>query len=231
MDHIAAAGFNAVMTDAYGELLDARWARGLRGVVWLGWWDNGSCSWEHDDAWITEHVRALAGHPGVLAYYLGDEPSFGSCPGGPAAFRARTALVHALDPGRPTFTVIMTWDEAGQEEFPYGRWVGAVDILGLDVYPCVLGYSQCSYELIDQAVAAATRAGVPRYWAVVQDFQDDYHRLPAPAEIAAQFDRWNHSNMAGYFVFSWNYGAIALDTVPENVAMLRQQNALHGGPS
>lgn len=231
VDRIAAAGFSAVMTSVYREDLDPLQARGLRGVVWLGGWNNDTCSWKQDDAWVRAHVSAIAGHPAVLAYYLGDEPLYGACPGAPGLYRARTALVHALDPGRPTFTVIASWDELAGEEFPYGHWVGTVDILGFDVYVCSFRYAQCDFQQIDGAIAAAARYGVSRYWAVLQDFQDDYYRIPTPQEIATQFQHWDRSSMAGYFVFSWNYGVYSLDALPDNVAMLKRQNALHGGPS
>jgi hypothetical protein len=231
VDRIAAAGFNATMTSVYREHLDPLQARGLRGVVWLGSWKNATCSWEKDDAWVRAHVSAIAGHPAVLAYYLGDEPLYGACPAGPELYRARTALVHALDPGRPTFTVIASYDSITGEAFPYGHWVGTVDILGIGAYVCKLGQALCDFQKIDNAIAATDRHGVSRFWAVLQDFQDDYYRIPTPDEIATQFQHWDHSRMSGYFVFSWNYGAYSLDDLPDNVAMLRRQNARHGGPS
>jgi hypothetical protein len=216
------------MTDAYVEFLDPLAARGLRGVVWLGGWSNDTCSWEFDDARVRSLVTPIAGHPAILAYYLGDEPYYSWCPGGPAAYAARSALVHSLDPGRPTFTVIASYDPGNDESYPYGHWVGAVDILGLDIYPCNFVAQACDFADIDGAIAAAASAGIPAYWAVMQDFQDAYYRLPTPQELATEFDRWNASRMAGYFVFSWNYGAVHLDSQPSNVSTLAQENALHG---
>jgi hypothetical protein len=230
-DKLAGAGFNTVMTSPYAEYLGALQARGLKGVVWLGSWRNSTCSWSENDAWVRSHVTAIAGHPAVAAYYLGDEPNFGSCPSGPSMYAARTNLVHSLDPGRPTFTVIQAWDPAARESYPYGHWARSVDILGLDVYPCTLSSATCDFTQIDAAIAAADAAGVSKYWAVMQDFQDDYYRLPTPVEITAQFDRWNRSRMAGYLVFSWDFGTYNLDSQPSNVAELSRQNRLHGaGP-
>src|SRR5437588_1272975 len=67
-DHIAAAGFNVVMTSPFKVNLDALQAHGLRGIVWLGQGYNTSCRWENDDTWIRSHVSAIAGHPAILAY-------------------------------------------------------------------------------------------------------------------------------------------------------------------
>src|SRR6266704_2583241 len=77
---------------------------------WLGAWRNASCAWEHDDAWIRSHVAPIASSPAVLAYFLGDEPLASKCPKAPAMFKARTALVHQIDPVHPTFTVISASD-------------------------------------------------------------------------------------------------------------------------
>jgi len=229
-DRIAAAGFNTVVTNPYRELLDPLAARGLHGVVWLGGWDNATCTWEFDEATIRHLVPPIAGHPALLAYYLGDEPQFSDCPAGPSAYRARSALVHALDASRPTFTVISAYDPGTRESYPYAHWAGTVDILGLDVYPCSFARG-CDFADIDGAVAAAARAGISRYWGILQAFQDDYYRLPTPAELGAQFEHWNRSRMSGYLVFSWNYGAVSLDNQPTLVATLKQQNVLHGAPS
>jgi hypothetical protein len=211
-----------VVTDIYS--LEVLRAKGLKGIVWLGSWSNTTCTWENGDDWVRANVAAVKGHPVILAYYLGDEPLYSHCPQGPAAYRARTALVHTLDPGRPTFTVIQAWDEKTQESFPYQYWAGTVDILGLDVYPCTFA-NGCDFSEIDGAIAAAARYGITRYWAVIQDFQDSYYRLPTPPEVATQFDHWNRSRMSGYVIFSWNFGAVSLDTQPANLAVLKARNA------
>jgi MYXO-CTERM domain-containing protein len=66
----------------------------------------------------------------------------------------------------------------------------------------------------------------------VQDFQDCYYRLPTPQELKAQFDRWSHSKMSGYFVFSWNYQpadktclGTSLESHPDHMAELKSQNS------
>jgi len=228
---MAANGFNSVMTGPYRELVDPLAKQGLRGVVWLGNFQNGpKCAFDRDDATIAKLVKPLAGDAGVLAYYLGDEPHVSECPAAPALFKQRSELVHSLDPGSKTFTVIQASEHGIAHD--YGPWAGAVDVIGFDVYPCSRASATCDFGLIDSAVAAIKSAGITMYWAIVQDFQDCYYRLPTAQEIAIQFDHWGRSAMSGYFVFSWNYQAadpkcvgVSIDRFPDNVAQLKIQNA------
>lgn len=228
---MAASGFNSVMTGPYRELVDPLARQGLKGVVWLGNFQNGpKCAFDRDDATITRLVKPLAGDSAILAYYLGDEPHVSECPAAPALFKRRTDLVHSLDPGSKTFTVIQASEHGIAHD--YAPWAGAVDVIGFDVYPCSRASATCDFGLIDSAIAAIKDAGITDYWAIVQDFQDCYYRLPAAQEIAFQFDHWRESAMSGYFVFSWNYQpadpkclGVSLDRFPDNVAQLRVQNA------
>jgi hypothetical protein len=228
---MAADGFTSVMTGPYKELLDPLAAHGLKGVVWLGAWRNApTCGFERDDATITRLVSAIAGNPAILAYYLADEPHVTECPNAPALFKKRTDLVHSLDPGSKTFTVIQASENGVAHD--YAPWAGSVDIIGFDVYPCPRSSGTCNFGLIDSAIQAIKAAGVTQYWAVVQDFQDCYYRLPTPDELASQFDHWAQSSMSGYFVFSWNYQSVqpncpgtTLDSHPENIAQLKYENS------
>jgi hypothetical protein len=225
-DLTAAHGFNTVEVGPYREALDDVQRRGLRAYVWMGSWSNDSCSWERDDGWVTGRARELAGHPALLFYYLGDEPLYSACPGGPAAYRQRTALIHRIDPGHDTFTAIQAWDEGAGEALPYQHWVGTVDILGLVIYPCAHPYTPvCNWGEIDQAIAKADRIPIPRYYGLIQAFQDSYYRLPTAGEIHEQFRRWRQSRMEGYLVFNWNYGGTSLESYPDRLRQLRAENA------
>jgi hypothetical protein len=235
LSFIAASGFNTVMADPFKELLDPISARGLKGTVWLGAWVNATCSFERSDATIEAQVRAIAGNPAILAYYLGDEPRVTECPNAPAFFKQRTDLVHRLDPGSQTFTVIQAYENGVAHD--YAPWRGTVDVVGFDVYPCAHSSPSCTLADIDSAVAAIQKAGIARYWAVIQDFQDCYYRLPTSAELAGQFDHWARSSMSGYLVFSWNYQpsntncvGIALESHADNVAQLKAENARSFSP-
>jgi hypothetical protein len=227
---IAATGFNTVMTGPYPEQLANVAAQGMKGVVWLGNFINRpTCAFEKDDNTVTRLVKVIAGNPVIAAYFLGDEPHVTECPQAPALFKQRTALVHLLDPGSQTFTVIQAYENGVAHD--YKPWAGAADVIGFDVYPCVRSSSICNFDAIDAAIAAIKGAGIRRYWAIVQDFQDCYYRLPTPSEIQAQFDRWARSDMAGYFVFSWNYrpadascAGAALDGRTDNIGALKAEN-------
>ncbi|HLB77014.1 MAG TPA: hypothetical protein VJO72_08275, partial [Candidatus Dormibacteraeota bacterium] len=61
--------------------------------------------------------------------------------------------------------------------------------------------------------------------------QDSFYRLPTPQELATEFTHWDNSSMSGYFVFSWNYLGLSLETFPDNVAQLKAENTQHGSPS
>jgi len=227
---MAAAGFNTVMTGPYPQQLGNVAAEGMKGVVWLGNFINGpTCAFEKDDNTVTRLVGVIAGSPVIAAYYLGDEPHVTECPQAPALFRQRTALIHSLDPRSQTFTVIQSSENGVSHD--YAPWAGAVDIIGFDVYPCVRSSSMCNFNAIDASIAAIRSAGIKRYWAIVQDFQDCYYRMPTPSEIAAQFDRWARSDMTGYFVFSWNYqpanvacAGAALGGRADNIGALKAEN-------
>jgi Phosphoesterase family len=236
-DAIAAAGFNTVMADPFVQSLNPLAAKGLKGVVWLGAWINApTCGFENDDAKIRSLVSPIAGNPAIVAYYLGDEPLASQCPAAPAMFKQRSALVHTLDPGSKTFTVIQQYE--GTVARNYAPWAGAVDILGFDIYPCSKTQSTCDLSAIDSAIKSISAAGITSYWAVVQDFQDCFYRMPTPQELGSEFDHWAGSGMSGYFVFSWNYQSkdstcvgTSLDSHPENVAELRIENARTFTPS
>ena len=220
----ANAGFNTFDANPYPDDLGPLTAHGVKAFVWLGAWRNASCAWEHDDAWIRSHVAPIASSPAVLAYFLGDEPLASKCPKAPAMFKARTALVHQIDPVHPTFTVISASD-AGVT-FPYAQWKGTTDILGFDVYPCRRVDAQCDFSRIDEAVAAIQSAGITDYWAIIQAFQDDYYRLPTPSELHEEFQHWRKSALSGYLVFSWEYGSLSLESRPDEVRQLELENSL-----
>lgn len=235
------AGFGLVQTDVYRDGLDALRAAGLQGMVWLGAYDNRTCTFEHDDAWVTQHVRTIAGHPAIYAYYIGDEPRVGQCPHAPDQLRARTNLVHRLDRHARTFTVIQDWDPQ-LNAVPYSLWAGsgAVDIWGFDVYPCQRQPHRCDFHSIDQSRGLIERLGFAPYLVLMQDFQDCYYGLPTNDELRTQFAHWQRSRMAGYLVFSWNYTsavpgcaqyAVQVEQVPGNVQELACENTLPVGPS
>jgi hypothetical protein len=213
---IRAAGFNGVTAMPDRRELDRLAAHGLKAVVWLWGYDRASCRFAHPDDAIRREVSAIAGHPAILAYQIDDEPDrarAAGCSAVPRQIRARSALLHAIDPGVPTYIVVSTWD--GREGHPYRYFAGATDIMGLDVYPYSREFSRPG--MIDDAIREAARAGVRRYWAVIQDFSDGYYVAPSAAQVSEQLRRWGRSQMEGLFVYHWNAGD--LESRPDHLAV------------
>jgi hypothetical protein len=244
VDRMQAAGFNTVQADPTSAALAALAGKGLRAMVWLGGWNKQACTWGTPDAQLPAVIAALKRSPAILAYYLADEPLLSSCPGAPAAFRARTRLVHSIDPGGRTFTLLQAYDVGPVD---YAKWIGAVDVLGFDLYPCSfengLDFSArpkvrrpCDFSgVVDANIRRIEAAGVRNYLGVLQDFQDCYYELPTAQDLRTQITHWQRlaHHMAGYLVFSWNwvgerctYGSLGvnLDDVPGNVAELAYEN-------
>lgn len=208
-DLIAATGFNVVTSFPWKDDLDALHARGLEVLVWTGEYHRTSpCEFELPDEWIERYISEVAGHPAIAAYQVADEPNYArveGCPDAAGDIRRRAELIRSIDPTKPTYVTISTWD--GVEGYPYQHFAGATDIMGLVVYPCSYtwdGWGGCRFEIIDEAIAEADKDGIARYWAVLQDFEDGWYRTPTSGELAEQFDRWARSRMEGYFVYRWD---------------------------
>lgn len=96
---------------------------------------------------------------------------------------------------------------------------------GWDACPCVHRFEVCSFDKINQAVAQAARVGLTHYYAVVQAFADDYHRLPSASELQEQFAWWQQSRMEGYLVFNLDYAGTTLAGHLDLVAQLQRTTA------
>jgi hypothetical protein len=217
-DDIVAAGFTVIDTSTDPGTVNAL-PPGRRALVWLGNYDNTTCTWDRSDDWIVAHVTPLAGNPKVEAYNLADEPRVWQCPSAVQDVAARSALVKSLDPGKPTFAVIMPHFP----ENPYAPYVGAVDIIGADRYPCSWA-AGCVYSKIDETVGLLEAAKVPRYWAIVQAFADSYYRWPTVDEVHEEFRHWRASRMEGYIVFSWAYLGDSLVNHPDVLDAVTAEN-------
>ena len=220
-DHQAALGFNYIDSGPYEDQMDALAARGLKGFIYLGGYSNETCTFRRSDAWVRSHVAPIAGHPGVGAYFIDDEPNAAACPRAPAQMKARSDLVKSIDPRPPTFIVIYRIEQ-------FKLFAGVTDIIGLDRYPCKVRLAGCDYSVIDEQAAEADRLGI-RYWGVIQAWGDGWYKLPTPEELHQQFVHWRATNMEGYLVFAWNYP----DDMPEmwlaNHPELQRQLAVENG--
>jgi hypothetical protein len=219
-DDEAALGFNLIDSDAYPDRIAPLAASGLKGFVWLGGYDNTTCTFNKSDDWVRSHVVALAGSPGVGAYLVDDEPDAVKCPTAPAQVAARAKLVKSIDPGPPTFIVAYKNDQLK-------LFAGTVDVIVIDKYPCSIA-NGCVYGKIDDAAATADRLGI-RYWGVVQAHGDGWYRVPTPDELHEQFDHWRATNMQGYLVFAWRWppwdSSLWLAAHPELQRQLANENA------
>jgi len=222
---IAALGFSLIDSGT-GDVDDL--TGDLKGMVWVGDYDNSTCSWQMSDAALVSEVTAHRGDPRVGVWFFSDEPDPYACPNAFAQHLARTALIHSLDPGTPTLIVLDS--NSGQQSLDQmSGWKGTADVIGLDPYPCHQE-GPCQYEWIDTIVARADAIGL-HYWGVVQAFGDqpggDW-RLPTAAEIHEQFVHWRASRMTGYLVFAWRWpsgdSSFWLANHPELQAQLKIEN-------
>lgn len=224
---MAAAGFSVTTDGNDNSVLERLGSSGLNGLVWLGGWNNAGCSWEYSDSKVIGIVDAVKGNPRVLAYQVGDEPDAKACPRAPDAYAARTTLVHQRDSVGLTLTILNQLNEISSKPVSTAPtpFKGAVDIPAFDVYPCFEGQRRCDFAMIDRAVSAIKSMKLPRWWAVIQDFQYGQWRWPTRSELDGQFRAWAGSGMSGYLVFAWDYMGSRITSQPGHVAQLRSNNS------
>ena len=217
---VASHGWNLldVSSQSAADQLPGR----TRGMMYMGDYDNSTCDWEVSDIELTAKVAAMAGDPKVAGYYFSDEPDPHACPTAPGQHRARSQLIHSLDPGNKM--TVMTMDSnsghASLDQIPL--WVGAADYVGLDPYPCYHG-APCKYAWINAIIEAADRAGLS-YWGVVQAFQDSTWRWPTAREERHMLCQWANSRESGYVVFAWTWAGQSLSNRPRLLRVLTRFN-------
>jgi hypothetical protein len=219
-------GYNLVDLGPYRNAIDALPA-GQRALVWIGDYDNSTCTFTRSDANVRRALASLAGDRKVAGYYIADEaddalPAYGGhCPDVVAQVTARSRLVHSLAPGTFTYEVVT---EPGN----FAAFSKATDVLGADPYPCLRG-RPCDWTQIPQYIAALRAAHVSRYWGVLQAFSGQGWRYPTPAELLAMIRQWQQSGWQGEQTFAWSYAGHSLARHPRLLAVLRSLN--HGGAS
>jgi len=232
--HMIESGSSAPLVASYGwNLLDVssksradRLPRKTRGLVWLGDYDNSTCAWEVSATELRRDVQQMARDRKVFGYYISDEPDPNACPAAPAQHRARTRLIHALSPGKPTILVVdSNSGRATLEQIP--KWAGTADYLGLDPYPCYRG-KRCHFDWIGKVIKAADKARV-KYWGVVQAFADSTWRWPTKGEERHMLSQWAASRQSGYMTFSWRWAGHTLTEQPGLLGVLKRFNRTAGG--
>ena len=60
-DDQAAIGFNLIDSGPARYQMRPLAAHGLKGLIWLGGYDNETCTFRENDDWVRSHVRAVRG--------------------------------------------------------------------------------------------------------------------------------------------------------------------------
>ncbi len=205
---------------------------GTRAQVWLYDYDNKTCGWEKDDAYVRSIVSPLAHDPKVAGFYFSNEPDPFACPNAPKQHRERNALIKSLAPDKYTIIGI---DANWREHFDrYGKmWVGTADYLNYNPYICYKrDPSNCDFQWLDHVLAVAQSLPQP-YFVALQAFrEDDEWRWPTAAEEARMLDRLKKralTRLRGYMTFAWNWQDDPLRNHPAVLAEIQAYNL--GKPS
>ena len=160
------------------------------------------------DLLTTDYVSTFASNPGVVGYYVQDEPPITEQP---QTFH-QYGLVKAADPAGFTFAVI-------NQPTTVGMWRDTVDVLGVDPYPIV--YANPSTDNLAE-VADWTRDtyqavhGARPVWTVIQFFQADLESA-WPTEQQLHDMSWMAIVEGATGLFYWEYGLRGLYLIKDPV--------------
>src|SRR5215211_1739356 len=204
-----------------------------RALVWVGDYDNTKCTWEVSDTSLKSQVIAGVGDPKIVGYFFSDEADPYACANAPAQHKARSDLIHSLDPTTRTVIVLNSNGFSGQgsqdsiDQLPL--WKGTADVIGLDPYPCYQRQA-CDFSWIDKTIQAADAAGL-NYWGVVQAFNDSTWRWPTADELTHMLNQWAASKETGSMVFAWTWSGYKLSDHPDLLTALKSFNTTGLVPS
>lgn len=160
------------------------------------------------DQLTTDYVSTFASNPGVVGYYVQDEPQISVQP---QTFH-QYGLVKAADPSGFTFAVVNQPTRAGM-------WRDTVDVLGVDPYPIV--YANPSIDNLAE-VGDWTRSayqavhGSRPVWTVIQFFQATTQSA-WPTEQQLHDMSWMAIVEGATGLFYWEYGIRGLYLVKDPV--------------
>ncbi|MES0147534.1 calcium-binding protein [Mesorhizobium sp. M0012] len=231
---IATAGFNLADVQ-YVSLVDAL-PDGMKGLVYLN---------EHEGvtASFIEKMTPFLGNPNVFGFYLVDEPDPTGRWGTYATaenLKAESDWIHEHFPGAKTFITMMNMGSPTNPDFTntYNPANTHIDYFGIDPYPVRTGTDTVDYDMIDRAVAAAVKSGIPisNIVPVYQAFgggnweTSDGGRqvMPTAEQMQIMIDHWAKLVPSPAFDYTYKWGTqngdTALESSPELQAVFREHN-------
>lgn len=189
---------------------------GTRAMVWLGDLRDG-CSWDMGDDEVSAFVEAHRGDPRIFAYFIADEPDDVSCTEAAATVRARTDLIHGIDPAARTYAIIT-------EPPTFAQFSAAVDIPAIDPYPCRQGAACDLGQIASYVDTLKAGLGDKPWFAVIQAFSSPPWRWPTATEGRDLITAWCAAEPSGFTTFAWDYDGNSLSSQPELLAEIEKLN-------
>lgn len=232
----AAAGFDLADIADPREL--SKLPPGVRGLVWVGLCIGA------EPKFITT-IAPYVGREKVFGFYLMDDPDPRP---GPArcradSLRAEADWIHAHVPGALTFIVLMNLSTPATPSYrdTFNPDNSHIDLYGIDPYPCRSELNGCSLPMIEQYVAAATAAGIPRARIVPvyqafgggrwSDGAGGSFTLPTTTQLRTMLAEWRVLLPAPVFDYAYSWGSQrsdqALESSPELRAVFLEHNRAH----
>ncbi|MER8680613.1 calcium-binding protein [Mesorhizobium sp. M1405] len=236
---IATAGFNLADVQ-YVSLVNAL-PDGMKGLVYLN---------EHEGVTSSfiEKMTPFLGNPNVFGFYLVDEPDPTGRWGTYATaenLKAESDWIHEHFPGAKTFITMMNMGSPTNPDFTntYNPANTHIDYFGIDPYPVRTGTDTVDYDMIDRAVAAAVKSGIPvsNIVPVYQAFgggnweTSDGGRqvMPTPEQMQTMIDHWAALVPTPGFDYTYKWGTqngdTALESSSELQAVFREHNLATSG--
>ncbi|MER9058115.1 calcium-binding protein [Mesorhizobium sp. M0910] len=231
---IANAGFNLADVQ-YASQVDAL-PDGMKGLVYLN---------EHEGVTSSfiEKMTPFLGNPNVFGFYLVDEPDPTGRWGTYATaenLKAESDWIHEHFPGAKTFITMMNMGSPTNPDFTntYNPANTHIDYFGIDPYPVRTGTDTVDYDMIDRAVAAAVKSGIPanNIVPVYQAFgggnwetsDGGRHVMPTPEQMQTMIDHWAALVPTPGFDYTYKWGTqngdTALESSSELQAVFREHN-------
>ncbi|MBZ9758795.1 calcium-binding protein [Mesorhizobium sp. ESP6-5] len=238
---VAGAGFNLADVQYLSQVNEL--PSGMKGLVYLSAHDGVTSS-------FIEKVTPFLNNPKVFGFFLMDEPDptgrWGTYASA-ANLKAESDWIHSHFPGAKTFITMMNMGSSTNPDFSntYNPANTGIDYYGLDPYPVRTGISSVDYNMIDRAVAAAVKSGIPadKIVPVYQTFggggwQTDTggkHVMPTSTQMQTMIDHWAKLVPSPAFDYAYAWGSqngdTALENSPELQAVFRQHNLASPSPS